>query len=104
MPLFFWPRKLLLKHQLIAFSEFPCIQPVVFLLLLLRVFLYLYFFANIIYNVSWCSPLWVHLVWEFLCFLDLDIYFLSQVRVIFSYYLFNYVLCPFLSLLFLGPL
>ena len=35
-----------------------------------------------------------------LCFLDLDVCFLPQVREVFSYYLFKYSLCPFLSLFF----
>ena len=34
---------------------------------------------------------------ESLCFLDLDVYFLSWVREVFSYYVFEYVLCPFAS-------
>ena len=33
-----------------------------------------------------------------LCFLDLDACFFSQIREVFSYYVFKYVLCPFLSL------
>ena len=48
--------------------------------------------------MSWCVPLWVNLVWYYLYFLDLNVCFLFQVREVFSYYLFNYVLNPFLSL------
>ena len=48
--------------------------------------------------MSWYGPLWVDPVWDSLCFLGLDVFFLSQVREIISYYIFKYVLCPFLSL------
>ena len=39
-----------------------------------------------------------------LCFLDLDICFLPQVREIFCHYFIKYILCSLLSLLLLGPL
>ena len=35
--------------------------------------------------MCWCEPLWVHLGWASLCFLDLNISFLSQVREVFRY-------------------
>ena len=38
----------------------------------------------ILYDVSWCGPLWVHLVSGSLCFLDLYIYFLYQVMEVCS--------------------
>ena len=50
------------------------------------------------YRVSRCGPPWVYPAWDFLCFLDLVDYFLSHVREVFSYYLFNYFLRSFLSL------
>ena len=31
----------------------------------------------------WCGPLWVQLVWDSLCFLDLHVYFLCQIRQVF---------------------
>ena len=40
---------------------------------------------------------WINPVWDFLCFLGLGD--LSHVREVFSYYLFKYLLRPFLSLL-----
>ena len=40
----------------------------------------------------------VDLVWDSLCFLDLVVCFLSQVREVVSYHVFKYVLFPFLSL------
>ena len=44
----------------------------------------------------WCGRFWVDPVWNCLCFLDLYICFLSQVREVFSHYVFKYVLClPF---------
>ena len=55
-----------------------------------------YFSFHFSYNISWFN-LWVDPVWTSLWFLDLDFYFLFQVRDIFSCNVFKYVLCPFLS-------
>ena len=52
----------------------------------------------------WYGPLWVDPVWDSLCFLDLDVCFLPQVRNVFSYYVFTYVFCPFLSSPFGTPI
>ena len=60
-------------------------------------------FCHFNYSVFWCVPLWVNPEWDSLCFLDLDVCFLSQIREVFSYYVFKYVLSPFLFFL-LGPL
>ena len=38
------------------------------------------------------------ILFETLCSLYLNVCFLSQVRKIFSYYFFKYVICPFFSL------
>ena len=38
------------------------------------------------YDGSWCGPLWVHLIWDSLYFLDLYVYFLHQVRVVLSFF------------------
>ena len=54
-------------------------------------------FRHINYNVSWCRPLRVASFWSALCFLDLDVYFFSQVRKVFRHYILKFVLCPFLS-------
>lgn len=56
-----WPVKFGLKCQLIVLSEFPCMYLVTFLLLLFRVLL---LFCHVNYNVSWCGPLWGHLIWK----------------------------------------
>ena len=40
------------------------------------------------YDVSWSEPLCIHLVWDSLCFLDLHVYFLHQIREIFFHYFF----------------
>ena len=48
--------------------------------------------------VSWCVPLLVYPVWDFLKFLDLADFFLYQVREVFSYYIFKCFFRPFLSL------
>ena len=39
--------------------------------------------------MPWCEPLWVHLVWDSLYFLDLCICFLHKVREVFYHYFFN---------------
>ena len=54
------------------------------------------------YQVSWHVPPWVYPAWDPLHFLDLGDCFLSQVKEVFSYYLFKYFLRSFLSLLLLG--
>ena len=54
-------------------------------------------FCHFHYNMSWCGPFCVDPVWNSLCFLNLDVCSLSQVREVFSYYVFKYVLCLFLS-------
>lgn len=41
---------------------------------------------------------WVHLFWNSLGFLHLDVCFLAQIREIFIHYFFKYVFCPFFSL------
>ena len=30
------------------------------------------------YDVSWCGPLWAHLVWDVICFFNLYVSFLHQ--------------------------
>ena len=56
-----------------------------FLLLLLRFSLTIAIFICL----SWCGPFGVHLVWDSLCFLDLDVCFFSLVRELFRYYFFK---------------
>lgn len=53
-------------------------------------------FCHLNYSVSWCAPLGVNPLWDSLCLLDLDDFFLSQVREVSSYYVFKYFLRPFL--------
>lgn len=48
--------------------------------------------------MSWCGSLSVHLVWNALCFLDLSVCFLPQIRKVFSHYLFKHIFFPFLLL------
>ena len=52
------------------------------------------------YIVSLSGNLWIESVWDFLYFLDLDVWFLSQIRDVSSYYVFKYVLCSFRALFF----
>ena len=49
------------------------------------------------YNAS-CISLWVNFIWDFLGFLELGDSFLYQIREVFSFYVFSYVFCLFLSL------
>ena len=59
-------------------------------------------FAIFKYNLSLYGPFSVDLAWDSICFLDLDVFFLSQVRQVFSYYVFKKSSHPFsLSLLIL---
>ena len=51
--------------------------------------------------MSQCVPPWVYPVWDSLCFLDLDGYFLSHTREVFNCNLLRYFLRPFLFLLLL---
>ena len=64
--------------------------------------LYFYFFALLI-TVCLGVILFGLILFGTLCFLDLDAYFLSEVRKTVSYYVFRKATCPFLSLL-LGTL
>ena len=41
------------------------------------------------YDVSWSGPLCIHLAWDSVCFLDLHVYFLHQIREVFFYYFFK---------------
>lgn len=43
--------------------------------------------------MSWCGPLRVDPVGDFVCFLDLDVFILPQVREVSSCCVFKYVLC-----------
>ena len=70
----------------------------------LAAFNVLFNFCHFNYSVSLFGSLWFGLVEDSLCFLDLDVCFLSQVREVFSCYVFKHTLCNFLSLLLLGPL
>ena len=35
-------------------------------------------FFHFNYDMSWCGYIWIHLVWDFVCFLHLDICFLFR--------------------------
>lgn len=45
--------------------------------------------------MSLCGPLWVSLLWNYLYFLDLDIFFLPHIRKVFSRCIFRYIFLPF---------
>ena len=63
----------------------------------LTAFKIIFNFCHFNYNASRYGMLWVYTVWDSLCFLDLGVCFLSQVREVFSYYVFKFILCPFFS-------
>ena len=50
------------------------------------------------YRAAWHGLVWVDLVWASLSLLDLNISLFSQLREVFSYYVFTCVLCPLFSL------
>ena len=79
-----------------ALWEFLCMLLFAFPLLLL--IFSIFNFCHFSYNISCSSSLWVDSKLDYLYFLDLDIYFLSKVKEIFSYYVFNYALSLFLSI------
>ena len=54
-------------------------------------------FRHLNYDIS-CISVWVHFVWDTLCFLYLDICFLPQVWELFSHNFIRYILDSFLSL------
>ena len=66
--------------------------------MLLRFSLSLVFVILVI--VSCYESIWVYLVWDSMWLLFLDVCFLSQVRKVYSYYVFKYVLCLFICLFF----
>ena len=57
----------------------------------------LFTFCHFNYVMSWCEFAWVHLVWDPLCFLFLDICFL-QVWEVFSHNFLKYIFDALLSL------
>ena len=76
----FWPAKFLLRNQLMVLWQLPCRLLTAFLLLLLR---YTFVLNLLHFNyVFWCGPLWGHLVWDSLCFLDLSVNIEVLTRII----------------------
>ena len=54
-------------------------------------------FCHFNYDMFWCGSLWVHFVWDSLCFLDLDMFLFPGYGSFQP--LFHQTHCPFLSLL-----
>ena len=71
--------------------DFPCIQLFTFLFLLLEFSVAT--FCRFTY-LSWCGDPWVIFLGGSHFFLDLDVCYLPQIREIFSYYFFKWILCP----------
>lgn len=61
-------------------------------------FFFVFNFCQFDEYVSWFVPPWFHPVWDSLHFLDLSECFLSHVKEVFDYNIFNYFLQPFLFL------
>ena len=64
----------MLKSQVIVLWEVPCKQNSCFSLVAFKI-LFSFNFCHFNYNVSWCGPLWIELVGNFLCFLNLNVSF-----------------------------
>ena len=94
----FWFVEFLLRNQLINSWEFPYMLFVIFPLLLLIFYLCLWFLSVWLLGVSQCGPPWVYPAWNSLYLRSLADYFLSDVREIFSYYLFKYLFSGRISL------
>ena len=95
----FWPTKSVLKSQLITLWGFPCMLFVAFSLVAFNILsLYLTFVSLI--NMCLIMFLLGFILYGTLCFLDLDDYFLSQVREVFNFDLFKYFLRAFLFFFF----
>ena len=87
------PPTFLMRSLLIIYLRIPYMWQVISLLLLSRFFV----FSKFDYNVSQSGPLWVHLTWSLLSFLDVYIHVFHQTCDVFSYYFLKYSLHPFLS-------
>ena len=74
----------------------PLYMTVFFLLPLNCLFVFKFYHFN--YGTFWCVSLSVHLVWDILCLLYLDICFLLQVQEVFSHNFIKYIFDTFLSL------
>ena len=99
----FWTVNFPLKNQLIVLCGFTCTILVVFLLLLL------YYLSltldNLIILCLGIGLFGFYLVWDFLCFLGLDVCCFTRIGEFLSILSSNRFSVPFsLSLLFLGPL
>lgn len=86
----------LLRNLCIVLWEFPSMWQV-FLSCCFQDFLFPFDFWQFGYNVSQCGPLWVYTDWDPLRFLNMYVYFLSEIWVVFDQYFFKYSLGPFLS-------
>ena len=54
--------------------------------------LFVFYLCNFNYDVCWCGPVWIHFFGDSLSFLELFVFLLYQIRKVFSYYFFKYVL------------
>ena len=91
----FWPEMFLLRNQLTVLwvTNSLCLAA-------LKV-LFNFKLCHFNYRISWCVLLWVPLVWDSLCFLDLCVcvcVFLHQVREVFSHYFFKQDFDPLVTL------
>ena len=98
-----WPAKFLQRNQLIALWGFPHIKTHCFSLAAFKI-LFIFHFCHFNYDMSWCGFVWVHLFWDPLCFLYLDICFIFQVQEVFSDNFIKSTVYNFFSLFSWGPL
>ena len=63
----------------------------------------LFFFRHFNCNMCRCESLWIHLIWECLAFLDLDICYLSQIREVEAIISSTNLSNPFFCLSFWDP-
>ena len=100
---FFWPEMCLLRKQLPVWWGLPRGYLTLCLLPLLKFFVFNLCHFN--YDVSWCGPFGVHLVWVSLGFLGLCVFFSTRLEKFSVIISFNRFLIPCsLSLCFLVPL
>ena len=89
------PEKLQLKDISVILWKVPC----VLLSSLVALFFFAFDFWQFNYNVPWCGPTPIQLIWSPLDLLGLEVHFSTQVQEVFNHYCFKYTFFPFLFLL-----
>ena len=84
-----WPKKLLLRNLPIILWGILCMWLTVFFSCYLQNSFFVFDFWQFNYNVSWYESFLIHLIWSFMCFLDLDVCLFPQLKNVLSYYFFE---------------